>query len=616
MYTNKIIPQNYLAEEIILGTIIIYPHIISYTSKRLYKDHFFLEFHGIMYTYLLDNQRKNGNIITLINRMEKNQILKKLGGLYKLINVMQQSQIFINLSKANNYIDKLISTLHNEYNSRLIIQYGYQVIKLGYISLNEKKDQSNKLLLYAKLIEKRINKNYLPQETLTNIKDLVSSKLLEIKYPKIYTTQQTSNIKYGFMGIDKITNGLPCGNLIIIAGRPSVGKTSFAINIVYNTFFSQNISICIFSLEMTSKEVLDKFISIGCELDIKGGESLKIGRNKWSTIVQICEKLLDNNIYINDKNNIDIGYIECTAIKIKKEKHRIKLIVIDYLQLIHFTCNRNRKLNRSQELGYITRRLKLLAQVIKLPILVLSQLNRNIEIRHNKEPLLSDLKESGCLGYRNNLYIGNKYNRIGIKNIKQREMNPRALKSQTLNVPKKNKYINSINKTIFFSQKYLFLLQLNLLNIQITNNHCIISEADWQKIESMTKLSHIGTNRAPATKLKKYKLAYETCVDKINFCSYQRTYDINLLNNFYFICKQIIVHNSIEQDSDIIIMLHSKREKFIDSHKRIIDIKISKNRNGNTGSCEMIFTPGNVTFRDIDERTQANKLNIHGNYTR
>nr|ARW63809.1 Replication helicase subunit [Chondria sp. (in: red algae)] len=601
IYQRKYIPQNYLAEEILLGMIIIYPEIIKNISNIVKKEYFFLEFHELIYINILEIKSKKGcNIISLLYQLEHSQVISNFSGCKRIIRMMRQSQIFINLSNINSYIKELIDLLNHTYIKRLIIQYGYNIIKLGYGSLIDNSYIYKKILFYIKFIEREINNSHNLDKEITDLKKLLSFKLLRIKHPNIYNRENIINntkiIKSGFQQLDLITNGLPNGNLIVIAGRPSVGKTSLAINIAYNTFIWQNISICFFSLEMSSKEVLNRIISVSCNLNIHC--NLELSKHKWNSIIEICKKLLNNNIYINDKYNIDINYIEYITKNLQNSSN-IKLVIIDYLQLIEFPFKSNKKLNRSQEIGYITRKLKLLAQLLKLPIIVLSQLNRNIEIRNDKEPLLSDLKESGCIYHQNNVGTNYLLNNINIMNFNHILKNLLITFSANKhkNIKNKNK-VKAYNSIVYFSYKNLFRLSHKIYKLYTTYNHQYLSHMSWRELHKSTKSIKFNS----IVKYKSYKaiLLYSNYIMKVKYIDYLKTYDVNINNKFHFFSGNVVLHNSIEQDSDIIIILQSKKKDINDLDKTIIDIKVSKNRNGKTGSCAIKFTPETTRFSTLE----------------
>nr|YP_009392764.1 Replication helicase subunit [Bostrychia tenella]ARW61326.1 Replication helicase subunit [Bostrychia tenella] len=606
LYKHPLLPQNYIAEELLLGVILIYPNIFSNIVPFIKKEYFFLESHQIIYINLLNiHKYKKLNIIELLYKLESNKVLYTVGGLSKITNMMKQSQIFIFSSHINNYIEELIELVNSSYIKRLVIQYGHNIMKLGYTSQSSKNNLYNKALSYLNFTKVEINEN---EENMINFKDLISEKLLQIKYHKTDSLipKKQKLIKSGFIDLDKITSGLPNGDLIIVAGRPSMGKTSFAINIAYNNFSKERLSICIFSLETPSKQILNKFISIGSQIPINNHNYIsRLNPKQWRSITNICYRLLDNNIYINDNVNMEINYIDYVAKNLKKKDHNIQLIIIDYLQLIQLNKNNNKTYNRNQELSYITRKLKLLAQFLKLPVIVLSQLNRNIETRSERKPLLSDLKEGGCIDYTDNIklssLLNNDINLVNLKIIHQS-----LIKTETISNNKTTKKYThkKLKKEIYISPKYIFKCEVGKKILSLTNNHKYLSQDSWirtYKILNCTKINCIEKNYKDQLKLnKKISINY---INQVKFSIYSKSYDINTENHFNFVSKQTILHNSIEQDADIVMILYYSSEENVElKDKRILDIIICKNRNGPTGSCKIAFIPTTTVFQSASKK--------------
>nr|YP_009398986.1 Replication helicase subunit [Cliftonaea pectinata]ARW67995.1 Replication helicase subunit [Cliftonaea pectinata] len=593
---HKLLPHNYIAEEILLGIILIYPSMFFNILEKIKKEYFFLETHQMIYINLINIYKyKQLNIIELMYKLESNKMLYKIGGLKKITSMMKQGQIFINSSKINIYIEALIYIIRQSYIKRLMIQCGHNIIKLSYIPQVKNEYLRVKALSYLNFIDERINKKHIK-----TFKDLISEKLVEIKFKNKYLYQtQEKLILSGFLDIDEIISGLPNGDLIIIAGRPSMGKTSLAINIAYNVFNKQKVSICIFSLEMSSSQIFNKFISIASNIPIQKYIVNKINKYQWECITKLCKKLLTNNIYINDALNFSINYIEQISKKIKKKNNELQLIIIDYLQLIQL--NEENSYTRSQELSYITRKLKLLAQFLKLPIIVLSQLNRNIEIRNEKIPVLSDLKESGCISFHTNITISTFFNNgIHLTNFKKLlnySIHLNNLENKTLNLTNKIKDLKY--KILHIHQQYIFRFHLNQHILFSTYNHKYLSRQNWIRNNHIT-YSEVITYLKVFHKNKSY-IEY---TKKILITKYSKVYDINIGNYFNFTSNQIILHNSIEQDSDIIMILHQQiKQDNQNFNKKILDINICKNRNGATGSCQIMFIPNRNVFKNLEKKT-------------
>nr|YP_009395870.1 Replication helicase subunit [Herposiphonia versicolor]ARW64850.1 Replication helicase subunit [Herposiphonia versicolor] len=606
LYPYKFIPQNHTIENTLLGIILINPNILDIIGKSIKKEYFFLETNQIIYIHLIEiNTKSSNHILELINKLYTQQLLSKIGGIYKITKIMKQGQIYTTSFQRNKYVSTLIQILHDHYIKRLIIQCGYNTIHMGYLKNITSQKIYIKMLSQINYIETEINQK--KKHKIANVKDLISNQLIKMKYHSVFLKSKINAIivESGFQDLDNILQNLQQGNLIIVAGRPSIGKTSFVINIAYNTFFKQHNSLLIFSLEMSRNELFNKIMSIASKTIINQKTIQQLHKEQWMHISYMCQTLINHNIYINDKNNVDIRYINETAKNIKKKTPNINLIVIDYLQLIEINLNKDKKYNRSQELGYITRKLKLLAQFLKIPIITISQLNRNIETRTNKEPLLSDLKESGCIKLNQNINVKSDYTKnINIYNITKNykkiilKVFNNIKKKQTK--PVRHEYdLKYIKGYILLSHEYIFNYIKEKSNIILTHNHRYLSQNVWitcNKILLSTKISRIHNNN-------KYSI-HKDYIHSIYLKYYSKSYDINQNSSFNVIPNNIITHNSIEQDADIILTLFEKENTEICDkikNNKTVDIKVSKNRNGNTGYCKLLFVPEISLFKNFQQ---------------
>ncbi len=381
-------PHSIEAERSVLGSILLKSDSLNQVRDMLTKDDFYLERHGKIYSMmcLLYDKHQEVDIVSLCDLLAKNNQLEEVGnadyitGLYTSIptsaNIRQHAQIV----KEKSHIRQLID----------------MTIKLKAISMSENKELHELLSLAQEYITNLTEASMKGDiEVLGDILNITCEQLSEVfRDPEAHTGLMTH-----FPNLDKITGGLRGGNLIIIAGRPSTGKTTFAMNIAYNIALYSRLPVGIFSLEMAKKEIAFKFLSREAQVD-----SLKIQRGEltdkeWNKIIEAADTLKSMRVYIDDTSAIPLSEIRAKA-KRMTETMGVKLIIIDYLQLIGSPPRWDtgyRLENRQEVIAEFSRGLKALAKDLAIPIIALSQLNREIEKRTDPTPKLSDLRESGAI---------------------------------------------------------------------------------------------------------------------------------------------------------------------------------------------------------------------------
>ena len=599
-------PQNYLVEEIILGCILINPLIFSKVIYNIKIESFFLESHQLIYIHLLNIYHNDKlNPIELLYSLSDSHHLYQIGGIKKIIELMKQSQIFIYSNHTNTYIDKLIEILNSNYIKRLVIQYGYNIIQLSYIKKINGHILYNKASHYLNITVDKMPKNHI-----NNFHELMKNLIYDMqiitntKSKKIIPNNQI--IKSGFNDLDQLTNGLPIGDLIVLAARPSMGKTSFAINMAYNILQKSTCSICIFSLEMSSKQIINKFISISSNIPYTNLLNPYIYNNNWKIIKDACKKLLRSNMYIYDQPNVSIDYIEYISKIWIKDISDLGLIIIDYLQLIQADHLIN--VNRVQQLNYITRKLKILAQYLNVPVLTLSQLNRSIETRINKQPVLSDLKESGCINQNININITNKYKYMLYATSLLKHLH--TLKTLNTYIIQSNILKNNLIFNIHFSYEYIFSISYTQGFIQLTHHHKCLYLNLWLNVNKLKENNRISLLVKKLGILKKHILQYSSLY-YIESHDHNIVYDLLMTSYIYFTCHNLLLHNSIEQDADIVLMLYQKNNDhaMLNKDKNIVDLIISKNRHGPVGSCQLVFFKENTSFQNV-ESNNTNYIKI------
>lgn len=575
-YTNisnpKFTLQNILAEEVIIGTLLSSKSLKSNILKSINSHFFSIKKYRLLYSALnnIDKTNNETNIIQIIDQLWQTNLLTEMGGVTNLLNNIQKSKNFYLSENLYSNLKYFINLLHHYYIKRLFIQYSCNLIQINYfynLSINKiyriATEQLNTIANLTNINESK------------NIHNEISYLLSEIQF----SSNNTSYLRYGFKDLDKITNGLRDGDLVIIAGRPSMGKTSFAINILHHLTVKLNQPVHFFSLEMSKKEILNKLISLASQVETNKIEQKSVKKKDWVNLQIACKAIINSSLVIDDNGQSSIEYInaQCENYKLKKS-----IIIIDYLQLIQ--VDKQNTENRSQEIGDITRRLKLLAKDIKTTVVVLSQLNRNIENRVDKRPLLSDLRESGCIDLFNLPEIQN------FKTCYSIEIMHCHNKFYTLNRTRNLKIIK--NRTQFT----FALINLERTILSITHNHKVLYYNLWIK-EDQTKYSSYKSIKPKNLFNLRFTIELNKVI-KIKCLGKNKVYDISLTKYHNFSLDNFIIHNSIEQDADLILMLYKDEDNL---SNEIIDVVIAKHRHGPTGAFQLLFHADVCTFKDMKE---------------
>ena len=382
-YSNTTpLPNNFLAEQAILNILLTNSSLVKTALQNLKLESFYFEPHRLIYQIIIDLSEKNQsiNLTSVITELENQGLLKKIGGIEKIVNIINRFEIF---SELENYI----SLVNEKYLRRLLIELGKQIIIWGYTTskditeLLDKTEQS----IYNLNQQKISQKIYTAAEI---IDDVFTELKLKIQKDK------SSGLLTSFKDLDAIIQGFQNSDLIIVAGRPSMGKTAFSLNLGKNIVNIYNIPLIIFSLEMSRQQIIYRFISTNADINSNRLKSGKMNSKEWEALSNSMRNISELPIFIDDNPNLNLIEIRSKLRKILLEKNKKGIVIIDYLQLMKLNIKFE---NRSQEISYITRSLKILAKEFQIPIIVLSQLSRNVEARTNKRPMLSDLRESGSI---------------------------------------------------------------------------------------------------------------------------------------------------------------------------------------------------------------------------
>lgn len=556
------LPYSFFAEQGILNIFLTHGtniNLIKNNIENLNKDSFYYEPHRLLFEIILDLWEKNISLslTNILSKLEDSGNLKKIGGFPKITSIINQ---FENYADLENYV-KLVN---EKYIRRLIIELGKQSIRWGYstsINVNEIIEKIENSL--TKLSQEKVS------EKTKSAAEVVEEIYIDLKTKKknIYG----SGFNTSFKDIDAIIQGFQKSDLIIIAGRPSVGKTAFSLNVGKKIVEKYEIPLLIFTLEMSRQQIIYRLIASEANMNGNRLKSGKMTLEELNNLKKTMKTISKLPIFIEDNPNLTIADIKTKIKKIFLDKNKNGLVIIDYLQLMKL----NLKLeNRVQEISYLTRNLKLLAKEFNVPIILLSQVSRIAESRLNKRPILSDLRESGCVGKS----INNQFENFQVWNTTK-------IISQ--------KKINFEFKGIKPTYKITFA---NNIELQLTANHKILSKKGWVRINELSKNSEICIVKGTKN-LTNEKIFNFIQIQNIEYQGISPVFDKTIPFFHHYILNNIILHNSIEQDADIVIMLY-RDESAIEKipKKQVIEFIVAKHRNGPIGTATLLFNPITTTF--------------------
>lgn len=389
---NQLPPQNIEAEEAILGGILLDPEAIERVVDTLTPEMFYVQAHGDIYAAALrlHYEHKPTDLLTVTSWLSDHEMLGIVGGRNKLATLVDRTVSAVN-------IDGLAEMVMDKYLSRKLISASHEIGKLAY-------DQSQPLVDRLDIAEQRIF-SIRHQAKVDNEIEMLGDIALMLyqEIERLSAGEEQSCVPTGFYDLDAILGGgFHHGDLIVVGGRPAMGKSSIAHQIAFNTSDVYEAPTIIFSLEMSKLDITRRFLSSESGIEMSYLQSGKISNSEWEPLARATKRFVEIPLVIHDESCPTPKEIRSKVRQTIAERGQVKLVVIDYLQLMVDSSN-----NRlTQMIGAVTRELKLLARECNLPIILLCQLNRGVEDRTNKRPLLSDLRDSGRIEEDADLVLG------------------------------------------------------------------------------------------------------------------------------------------------------------------------------------------------------------------
>lgn len=378
----RIPPHSVEAEQSVLGSILLDKDAMISVSETLVPEDFYKEAHKVIYESMLKlyNNQSEIDLITLADELRDQGYLDDIGGipyitsLSTIVPTTSNIQYYVKIVKEKSIVRQLISAAND-------------IINLGY-------DGSAKVDDVLENAEKKIFE--ISQDRTTNDFKQINQVLKDTydMIEKLYTEKNdVTGLTTGFRDLNKKINGFQNSDLLLVAARPAMGKTAFALNLVQNAALKGDASVAVFSLEMSKEQLVQRMLSAQSNVELKKIKTGKLGANDWPRIIEAMAVLSEAKVHIDDTPGIKISELRSKCRKLKIEKG-LDLVLIDYLQLMEGEGNNE---SRQQEIAKISRSLKILAKELNCPVVALSQLSRAPEQRADHRPMLSDLRESGSI---------------------------------------------------------------------------------------------------------------------------------------------------------------------------------------------------------------------------
>ena len=380
---KRILPHSIEAEQSVIGSMLMDKDAVIVALDMISSEDFYSKQYAILYETMLElfNEGKEMDLVVIQDRLREKNVVPELSSLDFIKEIITTVPTSANI-KYYATIVKEKSTL------RKLIKLNEDIANSCYVGSDSLEDilaRTEKDIF--ELLQSRTAKDIRP------IEDIAKNVLYRIEAAS-RTREVITGIPTGFIDLDYKTSGLQPSDLVLIAARPSMGKTAFVLNMVQHIAMKKELPCMIFSLEMSSEQLVQRMLAMETGIDSQKLRTGNLNDNDWDPLIRGVVDVSDSKIIIDDTPGISVGELRSKCRKVKLEKG-LSIVIIDYLQLM--TGSSKRSENRQQEISEISRSLKALAREIKAPVVALSQLSRACETRPDHRPMLSDLRESGAI---------------------------------------------------------------------------------------------------------------------------------------------------------------------------------------------------------------------------
>ena len=377
-------PHNIEAEQSVLGSMFLSKYALQKAVESLTKDVFYLDSHSKIFEVISDLSEKGTpiDLTTVTAELDNRKWLKQVGDIEYVTEI-------VNIVPSAANVDEYIKIVEEKAILRRLINEATDIVTTGYNSTDDVSDildNAEKKIL--NVVKTRKGTEF------RTIQDVLFKTQADLE-KLAQTKNEITGLATGFYDLDKITSGLHPNELIIIAARPAMGKTAFALNLATNIAMNNNKTVALFNMEMGAEQLAMRMLSSVGQIDGYKFRSGRLEHNDWKRVNEAISRLADTKIFMDDTPGMTISEIRAKCRRLASSQDKLDVVIIDYLQLISGSAKYSGQ--RQQEVSEISRSLKTMAMELNIPVIALAQLSRSVEGREDKRPLLSDLRESGSI---------------------------------------------------------------------------------------------------------------------------------------------------------------------------------------------------------------------------
>lgn len=582
---DKSIPSNLEAERAVLGSLLIDPDAIIKVASFLRPEDFFRERHAWLYDAMLalHDRREPLDFVTVVDELERREVLTEIGGPAYVTDLITGTPSAL-------YVDHYARIVERTALLRRLITAAGHIAELAYDEsqdVDEVVDKAESLIFGVS--EARIHRDLMP------IRAIMSNVVDHIDF--LARNQDTlMGVPTGFTYLDRLLGGLQKSDLVILAARPSMGKTSLGLNVAQNAAKRYHARVAIFSLEMSNEQLVQRLLAMETGIDSHRLRLGQVHEDEWPILLEAANLLANTAIFIDDTPAATVGEIRTKCRRLYAE-HGLDMVLIDYMQLMSGQSASGRDANRQQEISYISRSLKALARELNVPVIALSQLSRAVESRSDKRPMLSDLRESGCLAGETPVFLPEAGRWVPIRDL----AGLAGFGVASLDVATWRQEVSPVSHAFCTGTKPVFRLATESgRKLRATANHKFLASSGWMRLDRLASGDSIAVSEPATGTTSDAAMAWDRII-AIEPDGVADVYDLTVPGHHNFVADNIIVHNSIEQDADVVLFIYREDYYIEDSEKQnIADIIVAKHRHGSTGTVSLYFRKELTQFRDLE----------------